>query len=123
MNPNYFNQYQMPMYQQPNNNNNQIRLVNNFSEIAVSEIPMDGSYRLFAKSDMTEVQARAWNNNGTINILEYSLKNAPVPQQTENVAPEPQKDLFEPILGEIRALSEKVDKLMPQSRKKVENND
>lgn len=119
MNPNYLNQYQMPMYQQQGT-----RFVNSFNEIQVNEIPMDGKYALFAKNDMSEIQARAWNSNGTINILEYSLKQTQQAISTDNVPQEDKKDEYAPILGEIKALSEKIDKLMPQSsRKKVENND
>ena len=119
INPNYLNQYQMPMYQQ----NQGTRFVNNFNEIQINEIPMDGKYALFAKSDMSEIQARAWNSNGTISVLEYSLKQAPKTETTENVPQEDRNAFIEPILAEIRALSERVDKLMPTSRKKVQEND
>ena len=120
INPNYFNQYQyQPSYQQQGT-----RLVNNFNEIQVNEIPMDGTYRLFAKADMSEIQARAWDSNGTIKVLEYSLKNAPIIPNMNNVAQEEQKDPYEPILTEIRTLSEKIDKLSKGNRRKeVQDNE
>ena len=127
INPNYFSQYQpyQPNFQNySQNTNNMTRLVNDFSEIQVNEIPMDGSYKLFAKNDMSEVQARAWNSNGTISIMEYSLK-----QPCENLSTNnsPQIDLtsqFEPIMAEIKALNEKIDKLTkPTKRKEVVTED
>ena len=129
MNPNYFNQYQMPMYQPQNIQSTQptnpgIRQYNNLNEIAVNEIPMDGSYKLFAKADMSEVVAKCWTPNGNIQTLEYCLKKPAEEEKTENV---PQFDLslqFEPILAEIRALNDKIDKLgRPTKRKEVQDNE
>ncbi len=42
------------------------RFVNDFSEIGVNEVPMDGKYALFAKNDLSEIVAKAWNANGQI---------------------------------------------------------
>ena len=110
MNPNYF---QQPMYQQQNFQPNVIpnsgtRMVNDFNEIQVNEIPMDGSYKLFAKKDMSEVQARAWLSNGTIGTIQF--KAVPNDDSVNNQETD-FNALFEPIMAEIRALSDKVDKL------------
>lgn len=115
MNPNYLNQYQMPMYQQPipmqNNAGSGTRFVNSFSDIQISEIPMDGTYKLFAKQDMSEIQAKAWDSNGTIKTISFSPIKA---IETEKADELPTIDLslqFEPILAEIKALNDKIDKL------------
>lgn len=132
VNPNYYSQYQ------PYQNNYQsmvgtqmslpqsgTRYVNNFNEIQVNEIPMDGKYVLFAKSDLTEVQAKAWLPNGTINTIEYVLKQPISDNSDSNPNNVTQIDLssqFEPIMAEIKALNEKIDKLgKPATRKKVED--
>lgn len=121
VNPNYFNQYPMQMIQQPTPQPMQnlgIRQYNNQNEITVNEIPMDGSYKLFAKADMSEVVAKCWTPNGNIQTLEYSLKK---PLETEKTDELPQIDLtsqFEPILAEIKALNDKIDKLNKPTRKK-----
>ena len=116
--PNYFNQFQPPVFQQPVPQNNNTRLVNNFNEIQVNEIPMDGSYKLFAKSDMSEVQARAWNNNGTISIMEYSLKKPLEIEKANNVSTTDFKAEIQPILDEIKALNDKIDKITNVGGKK-----
>lgn len=124
-----YGNYQMPIqnqFQMQNQNipTNLTRLVNNFNEIQVNEIPMDGSYKLFAKTDMSEVQARAWNSNGTITTLEYSLKQPLAEQNTDNVAQIDLSSQFEPILAEIKAINEKIDKLnKPNKRKEVTDNE
>ena len=133
INPNYYNQYQMPMYQPQQNllptqmsvtPNNGIRQYNNQNEIAVNEIPMDGSYKLFAKADMSEVVAKAWMPNGNIQTLEYSLKQ---PLENDKAEELPQIDLslqFEPIMAEIKALSDKVDRMCKtRNRKEVNENE
>jgi len=112
INPNYYNQYP---YQQSYGNSgmqsNATRLVNNFNEIQVNEIPMDGTYKLFAKSDLSEVQAKAWMPNGTINTIEYSLKTAPTESNPQNVPQQDLDSLIQPLMDEIKALSDKVDKI------------
>ena len=132
VNPNYYSQYNYNPYQSMAQNQYQstpiqsgTRYVNNFNEIQVNEIPMDGKYVLFAKNDLTEVQAKAWLPNGTINTIEYVLKQPISDNSDSNPNNVTQIDLssqFEPIMAEIKALNEKIDKLgKPATRKKVED--
>lgn len=129
INPNYFNQYNYPYSQmQPVSQpmaQTGTRYVNNFNEIQVNEIPMDGKYVLFAKNDLSEVQAKAWLPNGTINTIEFALKQPILDTLNDNANNVTTIDLtsqFEPIMAEIKALNDKIDKLVkPARRKEVEN--
>ena len=42
------------------------RYVNDFSDITANDVPMDGRWAIFAKNDMSEIQARAWSPEGKI---------------------------------------------------------
>lgn len=79
---NQLQQYQQNL-QQPQIPQNQPqgiigRVVNDFSEITANDVPMNGNAAFFPKADGSEVQARAWASNGTIQTVVYR------PVQTEN---------------------------------------
>ena len=42
------------------------RYVNDFTEITANDVPMDGRSAVFVKSDMSEIQTRAWSADGKI---------------------------------------------------------
>ena len=42
------------------------RYVNDFSEVTANDVPMDGRSAVFVKSDMSEIQTRAWSADGKI---------------------------------------------------------
>lgn len=42
------------------------RFVNDFNEVTANDVPMDGKWALFPKSDLSEIQARAWSPEGKI---------------------------------------------------------
>ena len=65
-NPYYGNYYQpsyAPQYQQTGIAG---RVVNNFSEVVPNDVPMNGTYAIFVKGDMSEIQAKAWSADGKI---------------------------------------------------------
>lgn len=73
---NQYNGYQ-PQYQPQQNifqqNNITGRFVQNAEQIGVNDVPMNGTYSIFPKTDMTEIYAKAWDGNGNIQTLTYRL--------------------------------------------------
>ena len=73
---NQYNGYQ-PQYQPQQNifqqNNITGRFVQNAEQIGVNDVPMNGAYSIFPKTDMTEIYAKAWDGNGNIQTLTYRL--------------------------------------------------
>ena len=61
---------QQNMFQQ---NNLTGRFVQSSEQIGVNDVPMNGTYSIFPKSDMTEIYAKAWDGNGNIQTLTYRL--------------------------------------------------
>ena len=51
------------------------KMVNDFSEVNVNDVPMDGRFALFAKNDMSEIQVKAWNSQGQIDTITFSQNN------------------------------------------------
>lgn len=61
------------------------KMVNDFTEIMANDVPMNGSYAFFVKSDLSEVQARAWSPDGRIVSVPFK---AVLPVQTNNLPSE-----------------------------------
>lgn len=94
-------QFQMQPPQPPGING---RVVNDFSEITASDVPMNGSAAFFPKSDGTEIQVRAWSPNGTIQTVIYR----PVFEQNGSEGTNtPQMD-FNALNEDVRALREDI---------------
>lgn len=85
------------------------KYVNDFGEINVSDIPMNGP-AVFAKNDRSEIQIREWNPNGQIVTTSYKavVETPPVIEQTPVFNP---NDVLEPIITRLNELEEKIDKL------------
>lgn len=80
------------------------RVVNDFSEITASDVPMNGSAAFFPKSDGAEIQVRAWSPNGTIQTVIYR----PVFEQNGSEGTNtPQMD-FNALNEDVRALREDI---------------
>ena len=80
------------------------RVVNDFSEITASDVPMNGSAAFFPKSDGAEIQVRAWSPNGTIQTVIYR----PVFEQNGSDGTNtPQMD-FNALNEDVRALREEI---------------
>ena len=60
----------MPQYQQMQLSL-QGKIVNNFDEVTANDVPMNGSVAYFPKSDLSEIECRQWNANGTISRTVY----------------------------------------------------
>ena len=57
------------------------RYVNDFAEVTANDVPMDGRSAVFVKSDLSEIQTRAWSADGK--IIPITFRPVPV-EQKEN---------------------------------------
>lgn len=64
------------------------RFVNEFTDITANDVPMDGRWAIFAKNDMSEIQARAWSSDGKIVPVVFK----PVIIEQENNHPESKEE-------------------------------
>lgn len=94
-------QFQMQSPQPPGING---RVVNDFSEITASDVPMNGSAAFFPKSDGTEIQVRAWSPNGTIQTVIYR----PVFEQNGAEGTNTSQMDFNALNEDVRALREEI---------------
>lgn len=123
---------QQPVQQQPQGIVGKI--VNDFSELTANDVPMNGSAAFFPKTDGSEIQARAWTSNGTIQtvvykpVLDQNQADATnIPQMDFNALNENVKALREDIKG-VREMIEKsmtilAPKSAPRSKKTEVNAD
>jgi len=65
--------------QQPVQQGIQGRCVNSESDIAPSEVPMDGTLSWFPLADGSAVYAKKWNADGTISTSKFVMESAPEP--------------------------------------------
>ena len=111
---NYFNPYyQAPAAMVPG------RIVNDYSDIGINEVPMTG-VALFPKADRSSVQMREWCSDGTIRTTVYLAQNQ---IQMDKSASDSEKGLngqiwaeIEGIKEELKTLTERIDK--PTRRRK-----
>ena len=62
------------------------RYVNDFSEVTANDVPMDGRSAVFVKSDLSEIQTRAWSADGK--IVPVVFRPVPVEQETSQKSEE-----------------------------------
>lgn len=79
---------QQPMFTQPVRNVIPGKMVGNYEEITVADVPQDGSLALFPKSDGSCVFGKVWNGNGTITDIRY-VPEAVVPAKEEKKEEQP----------------------------------
>lgn len=112
-NYNYFSQYQnVPqaapynVAQTPYNAPQSIaRLVGDFNEVTVGDIPTNGTPGFFIKNDYSQIQARRWSDDGRIISMNYVLETTPG---------EEKRDPFAEILERLDAIDDK----LPTRKKK-----
>lgn len=84
------------------------KYVNDFNEIAASDIPMN-SPAIFAKNDRSEIQIREWNPNGQITTTQYKVV---IDKPQEKAEPKFDFDeVLKPVIEKLAELEEKIDKL------------
>lgn len=119
--PMYQQQYQ-PLYQ-PQPYQAQLpsivgRMINDFNEIRISDIPTDGNPAFFAKRDLSELQARVWATDGSVKTIRFKQDVSDVPVQPSN----------EDVNERLNQMAERIDKIekslkTPATRKKVDENE
>ena len=117
-------QFQMQSPQPPGING---RVVNDFSEITASDVPMNGSAAFFPKSDGAEIQVRAWSPNGTIQTVIYrpvfeqnGAEGTNTPQMDFNALNEDVRALREEITARFDRLEQSIIKPSSTRGKKTE---
>ena len=123
--PQYQPQSNFTSFQQLNNQP-QVKVVNDFSEITANDVPMNVPFSIFAKNDMSEIQLRKWNSNGLIDnlsfktVLEQKVDNSTPNNETLKYAltDEARNDIYEHIDSKF----EEIKKLLkPASTRKKES--
>lgn len=115
INPNYYS-YTQPMAPQPIQPTYQpaqqlARVVQDFNNITVGDIPTNGSPAFFIKSDYTEIQSRRWTDDGRITSSTYKLE-AEAPKENR---PDP----FAAIMARLDAIEEKLPAKATPRKKEV----
>jgi hypothetical protein len=100
------------------------KIVESMDIVKVTDIPMDGNVYYFPKADGTEVYSKQFMPNGQTRILTFKPTTE---SNTENVATDDKQGQFEAFNGvligiqeDIKALSEKVDKIAKPNKTKKE---
>lgn len=99
------------------------KVVNDFREIVVGDIPTDGSQAFFIKSDLSEIQTRAWASDGRVVSCVFrpfnpAVNNLPIEPKQEEI--EVQNASTEALEKRIEALEEQIAKLTPKRTTKNE---
>jgi len=84
------------------------RIVNDFSEITMQDIPMNCQPAFFIKSDLSEIQMRKWTDD--CRVITQSFK-------PETLSEGKHEDPFEGIMKRFDSLEEQIGKLQPSRRK------
>lgn len=107
MQPSMYQQnYQQPQtmqYQQAQTpfSNLSGRTVNNFSEITANDVPMTGGFAVFPKADLSEIEVRQWNANGTISARSFKpvlIEDSTNPQASEKDGENMPSNAFRQVL-------------------------
>ena len=140
-NPNYYSQYQQPQFnpylqrmenlqqfQQTLQPTNQIpaigKVVESMDIVKVTDIPMDGNVYYFPKADGTEIYTKQFGMDGKTRILTFkpisdeNPNNLPLEVNQEQFTAF--NDVLKGIQDDIKALSDKVDKISKPTRSKKE---
>lgn len=111
-------QYTPPVQVQTPNLNG--RTVNNFNEITANDVPMNGGIAIFPKADLSEIEVRQWNANGTISTRSFKptlIESGTNTQQSENNADLGQiEGLWQGIIDRL----DNIEKLITPKTRKAE---
>lgn len=119
--PQQFMSQPLPLQSQQSQLNGKI--VDSIDMVRVMEVPTNG-YGVFPKADLSEVYVKAWNGNGTTNIVTFK------PDNSQDTSSSSDKDVQENsiniILERINQLESKIDNIIKDtsiSKKEVKVND
>ena len=84
------------------------RIVDSPESIMASEVPMDGTFAIFPKRDMSEVYVKYWTGDGKIATIGFK----PITDlHTDTLSPNQQNVKFDEISSVLGGIYEKVDTL------------
>lgn len=97
-------QFQQQAFQQSTLNG---RVVDDISTVTANEVPMDGSFGIFPKRDMSEIYIRSWSSDGTIKTLKF----VPKMEEVDNSSIKDEKSKIDPIERVREVFAERFDSL------------
>lgn len=97
---------QQPVMQQPAGLAG--RFVQSAEQVVANDVPMDGSVAVFPKQDMSEIYAKQWNSDGTIQTVVYRPVTTEQPKAAD---PAQDKASYDAIMGRLDELSGKIDQI------------
>lgn len=84
------------------------KMVDSVDVARATDVPF-GGYGLFPKADLSEIYIKAWNNNGTTNLITYKPVNLPVAQDDSSIN-------VSALMEKIETLETKIDAILSESR-------
>lgn len=127
------NEQNNAMTNQPNNQNaqNQVRqrqsvpcgIVGNENEIKPGEVPMDGGFGMFIKSDASEIYIKQWGSDGKINTKTFveSMVDDPQGGQSNGLTFQTMWDNVDARLGRIEELIANLSQPQPMGGNRQNN--
>lgn len=101
------------------------KLVDAVEQITANDVPMDGSFAIFPKKDMSEIYLKSWTPNGTIAtvvfkpVLEEQVNSSPVQSEMkigmDNEVTEVFLNRFDELKNTIEELKESMTKPMTKT--------
>lgn len=85
------------------------RFVQSAEQVVANDVPMDGSVAVFPKQDMTEIYAKQWSSDGTIQTVVY--RPVAADESHSKSASNNSVQNYDDIIGKLNELSEKIDQL------------
>lgn len=121
----YQQQNYQPMYQQLQTpiNNLSGKFVGKPEDITANDVPMNGSYAIFPKNDMSEIYVKSWNANGTINTSVYLPQKSVLNEQTSISPYEAEKPKIDALEAQYNGISEqlkRIEEMLQKPTKKRE---
>lgn len=87
------------------------KIVDKDTDITVNDVPMNGQAAIFPSRDLSQIETRFWNADGTISKVVYLPKIDPKDDKTENSAPNGFESLNDRFNELEKAFNERFDKL------------
>ena len=85
------------------------KIVDGPEMVRATEVPI-GGYAIFPKADLSEIYIKAWNPNGTTNIITFK------PIVPEPITPQEEGNNVNQILQRIDMLESKIDSLFMENK-------
>ena len=119
----YQQTFQQPQMQMPVGLNGKI--VDSVEQITANDVPMDGSFAIFPKKDMSEIYLKSWTPNGTIAtvvfrpVMEGSNNSASVQESLKIGLSDEVTEVFMQKFDELAKKIEELEKSMTKPMTKT----